>query len=317
ATIGSITIENGQLVIQSDRSLRDYSTGWDRATTAYQLTLPNTRLGDATAPPIEGAPLLRVDVEQAEDETVVIRLLPTAGTQFGELNSSDEGVLVLPLGADTARAPIQSIPVPAARPAPTVPTAPIALPQVNDGRVIITIDPGHGGRDPGAIGVGGLRETDIVLPISLRVAELLEAQGVSVLLTRRDEREIGLEPRVDMANRGNADVFVSIHANAISMSRPDVNGVETYYASNAGLQLARIIHASVISGTGMNDRGVREAGFHVLRHTNMPAVLVETGFVTGASDAARLSDPNFRNRMAEAIARGILQYVQQYVRASS
>jgi N-acetylmuramoyl-L-alanine amidase len=109
-------------------------------------------------------------------------------------------------------------------------------------------------------------------------------------------------------------VFVSIHANAISMSRPDVNGLETYYApgSGAGLQLARSIHQSVLGNINMGDRGVRAARFYVIRNTSMPAALVETGFVTGAADAPRLADPGFRRQMAEAIARGILNYLAGY-----
>jgi N-acetylmuramoyl-L-alanine amidase len=185
------------------------------------------------------------------------------------------------------------------------------LPDVSDSRVTIAIDPGHGGRDPGAVGINGLRETDVVLDISLQVTQILEQQGVRVILTRRDEREIDLEPRVQTANRANANLFVSIHANAISLDRPDVNGVETYYYSDAGQRFAQVIHDTVLRLTNSRDRRVRFARFYVLRNTSMPAVLLEVGFVTGAEDAQRLADPSFRTQMAEAIAAGILQYVQQ------
>jgi N-acetylmuramoyl-L-alanine amidase len=170
------------------------------------------------------------------------------------------------------------------------------------------IDPGHGGPDPGAIGVGGLQEKGVVLDISQKVATILEQQGVQVVMTRSDDRDLDLEPRVQLAQRVNATAFVSIHANAISLSRPDVNGLETYYYQS-GLDLARSIHQSVLEGTGVPDRGVRSSRFYVLRRTSMPSVLVEVGFVTGRSDAARLADPNFRNQMAGAIARGILRYL--------
>ncbi|WAL62574.1 N-acetylmuramoyl-L-alanine amidase [Thermocoleostomius sinensis] len=209
----------------------------------------------------------------------------------------------------TAPLPVPDRPIPAPD-APSI-LAPVPLPDVSDSRVTIAIDAGHGGRDPGAVGIGGLRETDVVLDISLQVAQILEQQGVRVILTRRDDREIDLEPRVQTANRANANLFISIHANAISLDRPDVNGVETYYYSDAGQRLAQVIHNTVVRLTNSRDRRVRFARFYVLRNTTMPAVLVEVGFVTGAEDAQRLADPSFRTQMAEAIAAGILQYVQQ------
>ncbi|HEY9628777.1 MAG TPA: N-acetylmuramoyl-L-alanine amidase [Coleofasciculaceae cyanobacterium] len=191
-------------------------------------------------------------------------------------------------------------------------STPIELPDVSDRRVRIAIDPGHGGRDPGAVGISGLQEKIVVLDISQKVAQLLEQQGAQVILTRRDDTEIELEPRVRDANQGNANLFVSIHANAIDLDHPGINGTETYYySSSAGYQLAQTIQTSVVEGTGMRNIGVKESRFYVLRNTHMPAALVEVGFVTGQVDAPRLADPVFRERMAEAIARGILQYVQQ------
>jgi N-acetylmuramoyl-L-alanine amidase len=115
-----------------------------------------------------------------------------------------------------------------------------------------------------------------------------------------------------MAERMNADLFVSIHANAISLSRPDISGLETYYYSSAGgLRLARTIHNSILQSVDIKDRGVRTARFYVLRKTSMPSVLIEVGFVTGREDAAKLSNPDYQSQMAQAIARGILQYLQQ------
>jgi N-acetylmuramoyl-L-alanine amidase len=182
------------------------------------------------------------------------------------------------------------------------------LPRIPSGRMVVVVDPGHGGPDPGAVGIGGLRETDIVLDIGRQVADLLERQGVTAVLTRTGEYDLGLEPRTAMANRLRASIFVSIHANAINMSRPDINGLETYYY-DSGKELAEVIHETILEDTGVRDRRVRRARFYVLRHSAMPAVLVETGFVTGAEDAAKLSDPGYRSQMASAIARGILRYL--------
>ncbi|NER78398.1 MAG: N-acetylmuramoyl-L-alanine amidase [Leptolyngbya sp. SIO1D8] len=195
---------------------------------------------------------------------------------------------------------------------PPQPQIPNNVPRVNQGQLLVAIDPGHGGQDPGAIGIGGLQEKTVVLPLSLRVAEILRAAGVQVVMTRADDRTLDLQPRVDIANQANATIFLSIHANAISLSRPDVNGLETYYASDSGQRLASIIHANALPVSGLNDRGVKQARFYVLRHTNMPAALIELGFLTGQDDVQRLADPAWRERMAQAIAQGILQYLQIY-----
>ncbi|MGK7890303.1 MAG: DUF3747 domain-containing protein [Leptolyngbyaceae cyanobacterium] len=191
-------------------------------------------------------------------------------------------------------------------PRPTAPTRP-ANP-IN--RRVIVLDPGHGGRDPGAVGRNNLYEKTVVNDITRKVADLLEAQGMQVVLTRQGDSTLDLEPRVQVAERNDADLFVSIHANAISMSRPEVNGAETYfYRSSAGRQLASHIQRNLVA-TGMRDRGVREARFYVIRRTSMPAALVEVGFVTGAQDAPRLASASFRTELAEAIAGGILSYVR-------
>ncbi|MBD2580571.1 N-acetylmuramoyl-L-alanine amidase [Oscillatoria sp. FACHB-1406] len=203
-------------------------------------------------------------------------------------------------------------PIPAPRPAPptvspppsSTPSAP--LPSVRNSRVVVMVDPGHGGQDSGAVGINGLREKDVILPISQEVAKILERQGVSTRLTRSDDTFVSLNGRTKMANQAGVDLFVSIHAN--SADTRNANGVETYYYS-AGSGLAQEIQKSVIRRTGMTNRGVRQANFYVMKYSSMPAVLVEVGFVTGSSDSAKLSDPSFRRQMAEAIAEGILNYI--------
>lgn len=191
--------------------------------------------------------------------------------------------------------------------APAVASTP-TLPPIPQGSVVVVIDPGHGGRDPGAVGIGGLQEKQINTAISNRVQQQLQAAGITVLMTRSSDVFVDLDARAQYANRAGANVFVSIHANAISMDRPEVNGLETYYFSS-GERLARSIHSAVLGNVSMRDRGVRQARFYVLRYTTMPSVLVETGFVTGAEDAARFRDPAAVNRIADGIARGILNYL--------
>jgi N-acetylmuramoyl-L-alanine amidase len=319
ATIESVQFEGGnQLVIRGNRSLR-YTTGWDRATLAYRITINGAQLAPrVTGPQLEaGSPVRQVRLRQEDSSTVVILVDPASGVQINEPTQPNSQTLALQLQRPRPVAivpptepatPINPrIPVPLP-PRPTSP--PVTSPRVPNGRMVVVIDPGHGGPDPGAIGIGGLQEKGVVLDISRQVAELLEQQGVQAVLTRSDDRDLDLEPRVQLAAQLNARVFVSIHANAISLSRPEINGLETYYYES-GLELARTIHSAVLADLGIPDRRVRQARFYVLRKTKMPAVLVETGFVTGRDDAARLANPEFRRRMAAAIARGILQYIQR------
>ncbi len=187
------------------------------------------------------------------------------------------------------------------------------LPNIPQGRYKVVIDPGHGGPDSGAVGISGIRETDVVLDISLQVAEILEGKGVKVILTRKSEIDLDLAPRVVIANKTRANAFVSIHANAKRRStRRDVNGIETFYFSGKkGYRLASLIQNEVLRASpGSPDRGVRRSRFFVIRRTNMPAVLVETGFLTGKLDSLRLSQAPHRRNLALAISKGILLYLQ-------
>ncbi|WP_413743786.1 N-acetylmuramoyl-L-alanine amidase [Synechococcus sp. MIT S9451] len=192
------------------------------------------------------------------------------------------------------------------------PVDPSGLPDVPRGRYRVVIDPGHGGPDPGAVGIRGLRETDVVLDVSLQVAQLLEAKGVQVVMTRTAEVDVDLPPRVALANRVGASAFVSIHANAISMSRPEVNGIETFYFSDPrSARLAAHVQQQVLNvSPGSPNRGVRRGRFFVIRRTTMPSILVETGFVTGRLDSPRLANQGHRRRLSLAIATGILEYLR-------
>jgi N-acetylmuramoyl-L-alanine amidase len=158
--------------------------------------------------------------------------------------------------------------------------------------------------------LGGLLEKDVVLPISQRVAAILEQNGVQTVLTRDADFFVELQGRVDIAERVNATVFVSIHANSVD-GRSDVNGLEVYYY-DSGYGLAEAVRNTILQNIGtLKDRGTRKARFYVLRKSSMPSILVETGYMTGREDNPRLGSPEYQNRMAEGIARGILKYLQQ------
>jgi N-acetylmuramoyl-L-alanine amidase len=169
----------------------------------------------------------------------------------------------------------------------------------------VVLDPGHGGRDPGAIGLNGTREDDVNLALALRLAAKLRAAGVEVHLTRDDDTFVELSERAKAGNRRRADLFVSLHADAARNRK--AHGYTLYVrrgATEASRRAARSIEAA-LRATGLSSRGVREANFVVLRESKGAAVLVEAGFLTNPVEERRLRDPGFRERMATALARGI------------
>jgi N-acetylmuramoyl-L-alanine amidase len=195
----------------------------------------------------------------------------------------------------------------------TPPTTPVGNTIVQN-QPLVMIDPGHGGKDPGAIGYDNLREVDVILPISLKVAEVLRQRGVAVQLTRDADYFVGLDERVIMSRQAGATIFVSIHANAIE-NRPDVQGLEVYHYRR-GEVLANTVHRQVLaalaqeSPTPLADRGVRLARFLVLRKSEIPAILIETGYLTSPTESPMLATPAYRDKMAVAIANGIVEYLQ-------
>ena len=194
----------------------------------------------------------------------------------------------------------------------------------------IALDPGHGGRDPGAL-YHGLHESEVNLSISLMARGLLEQAGARVVLTRDRDVLVGpangtitqdLEARAQAANGAGAHLFVSVHANVHSDDA--VSGAITFYGVERGyaggqtrserqvelsFQLAAAIQRGVVGRTGEIDRGVRRANFWVLGATRMPSVLLEAGFLTNAAEARNLADTAFRRRVAEGITLGIVEYV--------
>ena len=303
--------EDLELLIHTDNKLSAVASR--RSNGIYQITIDRAELAeDFKGPQLEaGSPVSELKVRQ-EDLGVVLEITTRLGYHLGQL-SPQEQKLALPIEVGVSPPPLDDAPLlpPGFAKAPKQrPLQSIIPPIPASDRPRVVIDAGHGGEDPGTIGIGGFQEKDVVLPISLDVAEILRKQEIEVIMTRDTDNFISLQGRTDMANDVDADLFVSIHANAINLSRPDVNGLETYYYKS-GRRLAEIIHWSILNGVNIDNRNIRRARFYVLRHSTMPAVLVEVGFLTGAVDSARLKDPDYRRQMAEAIARGIVEYIKQ------
>ena len=221
----------------------------------------------------------------------------------------------------------------------------------------IVIDPGHGGKDPGAIGRSALREKDITLDIAKRLRRHLEDRGIDVYLTRSDDRFISLWRRADIANKRSADFFVSIHANTARSRR--VKGFEVFYLSEAvddnaraiaaaenaflkyedssfgyakpsnsleatlwdmrysenrreSIELAKYITRAACKQLKAKDRGEKGARFYVLKGAEMPSVLIEVGFISNRQEAEKLKDSFYREKIAEAITSGIIDYKIEY-----
>lgn len=210
----------------------------------------------------------------------------------------------------------------------------------------IVIDPGHGGKDPGALGDGVIQEKGIVLSISKKLKEILTAKGYTVFLTRETSRLIPLKERTQFATQHKADLFLSIHANA--SENPQANGIETYYLDvrstdkaseqiaarenvNSGYsiqelesllkgiiqesksedsrRLAEQVQQKLVQTTGAADRGVKHARFVVLIGTRVPAVLIETGFLSNSTERQKLATSAYQSKIAAAIAEGVDEFL--------
>jgi len=168
----------------------------------------------------------------------------------------------------------------------------------------VVIDAGHGGHDSGAKAVTGAVEKQLTLDTARRVSRLLRDSGLRVVETRSADDFIPLDRRVATSNRLRNVVFVSIHYNWVRRAKP--SGVETYFHSRQSSRLAANIHREVVSGSGSLNRGIKYRGFYVLKNNKRPAVLCELGFVSNPSENRKLQTAAGRQRLAEAVARGIL-----------
>lgn len=210
--------------------------------------------------------------------------------------------------------------------------APPANPSGNKIKTIC-LDPGHGGRDPG-FRVGSNEEKKYTLLLAAEVRDQLKRAGFNVVLTRSTDVYVSREDRSDLARQRGADLFVSLHFNAIEEGRSVVKGLQIYCctpagatSSNAGgegdtgivtgnrndernMALAYQMQKALVNGLPVEDRGVKRARFEVLRLATMPAILIEGGFMSHPAEGRKIFDPAYRQQMARAIVGGILAYKQ-------
>lgn len=175
---------------------------------------------------------------------------------------------------------------------------------------LVVLDAGHGGSANGA-SYDGVLEKDLNLSITLRAARLLEEAGLQVLLTRSDDRDVGLYDRTALANGQEADLFVSIHCNA-SLTNASASGIYTAACTEEGpgWLLAQTLRQTVMAATGAGDMGSEaRPNLAVLRTAQMPAALVECGYMSTPQELALLTDPAYQALLAQGIADGILAYL--------
>ena len=178
----------------------------------------------------------------------------------------------------------------------------------------IVIDPGHGGDDTGAIGSSNLMEKTVTLAIGKELQSLLISSGAKVIMTRTTDKSVAytgasdkeeLAARVAIANNANADLFVSIHTDAYS---GQAGGTTTYVYDSQNTGLAPLVQANLVSQLKLNDRGVQQSDYYVLKNTTMPAILTEAAFITNAREEKLLMNRGFDKKVAIGIYNGINQY---------
>ena len=179
-------------------------------------------------------------------------------------------------------------------------------------RTLVVIDPGHGGKDPGAIGIGGVQEKDVNLEIAKIVQiRLLCHPELRVILTRTEDVYIHPTNRIKEAARLDADVYLSIHANAYCSG--EVSGAETFVSkgqaySSPSYRFAELVQQHLVAETGARDRGVKRAALYI-RQAKMPAVLAEVGFLTNPNEAWLLQSLAYQSKIADALVAAILDFL--------
>lgn len=179
---------------------------------------------------------------------------------------------------------------------------------------VIVVDPGHGGSDTGAIGPSHVAEKNVTLAIARDLRKLLYDEGAKVILTRTSDQDVAyngttdideLQARVTMANQADADLFISIHADAFAGY---ANGTATYFYPGSDDSLARFVQGSMVGQLKLHDRGVQANDYYVLKHTTMPAILAEVAFISNPKEEKLLSNSSFDKKVAVGIYNGIKKY---------
>jgi len=183
--------------------------------------------------------------------------------------------------------------------------------------IIIFIDPGHGGHDPGAV-QNGVNEKDINLQVGLKLNAALKKAGYDTIISRDSDVYLTLDQRYNMANNSNSNIFISLHCNSFTSS--SAHGIEVYYCPPEkspvkevdSKPLAEAIHDELVKATGAKGRGAKEGTFAVIKNTTMPAILIEMGFISNSEEAQKLQTDSYQNKIVEGIVKGLQKYFATY-----
>lgn len=296
--------------VQEARAGRSATPAPDRETVGIRLS----QSGGSTLLKLQGARTLHLKVHQAADPARVIVQVP-AGALKGKLPAAKGQVEALDVREEGENWLLEA----------RLPEGPVDVQhRMEDGgktlvvairrqalalsrRPLVLIDPGHGGDDPGALGAGGTRESEVNLAIALKLRDALRGRGVNAALTRTGDVNMDLDSRMRLVNQLGAQVLVSVHAN--SHDAAHAAGLETYYRTAISQPFAQQIHQVLVAELQRPDRGVREARLFMLRHPTIPSALIEAGFISNPEEERLLGDGEYQRKAAEAIAKGVASYL--------
>lgn len=191
---------------------------------------------------------------------------------------------------------------------------------------VVVVDAGHGGKDSGARAASGVLEKDITLPVALRLAEVLKQAGANVILTRDkdvfecdpehkkwpSQQRANLDMRARKANDNNAEILLSIHVNSFP-GDPGQKGAQVFAKpdSEPSLELAKAIQSELVRILGNTNRAAKQEDYYITRNANMPAVLIEVGFISNPEETKLMMDPVYQNKLAWAIYAGVVKYFSE------
>ncbi|MCM3744127.1 N-acetylmuramoyl-L-alanine amidase [Sporosarcina luteola] len=280
------------------------------ATPMYVNVSEDTSLNMRTGPSVDYTEKMKlfsgnpVDVLYTVGDWVYAKVDNITGFIHGYYLSTDQPAI------SNMKDPIHVTPTPVPGPV----TSPISGKKPLN-QLTIVIDPGHGGKDPGAAG-NGLREKDIVLDISKRMKTYFQGTPINVKLTRETDVFLELSQRVQYAKQNKADLFISVHANAFNGK---ASGIESFYysaARNPNVQqskaLSTYIQKRMLEAWNLPDRRVQSKSLYVIRENTMPATLIEVGFIDNAKDAQYIKSAAHRETMAKAVFLGTLDYLYHF-----
>lgn len=292
------------LTLSFDRSTQIHYI-YDTDHSTLKVLIPNAT-ANVSKQNLQAWPDLNLTTRQTSTYPILEMEIPLTGTNWGfSTDESNPNAITLQRSLTNEVSALE-------------PTGSIKTPGYANIRGTIVIDPGHGGSDPGCRNAAlGLREADITLGIAKNLAQVLREQGWTVVLTRETDRDITyagspdmeeLEARADVANKIGADLFMSIHCNA--SVNTGAAGTSIHWWKVEDYQFAQSLETVLGSTIGLGDKGLIRDRFVVLRHSQMPAVLVETAFLSNYAEALKLGDPKFQKVIAQQLAGGLASYMR-------